>query len=74
MKSIKNMLELIKKFFVKKDNIMMLKSPEEEKVKEEKKEKFLASIKIDILKKNNKEIETLVCVGDGLGIQKKVKF
>ena len=48
-------------------------SPWEDRPKE--KEDFFISIKVfrPIQIKNN-EIETLVCIGDGLGIQKNMKY
>lgn len=36
------------------------------------KEKFVEFLKEEAIKK--KKIETLICVGDGLGIQKKISY
>ena len=36
---------------------------------------FIASLKANVKKQNNKKkIETLVCHGDGLGIQNEIKY
>lgn len=36
---------------------------------------FVESLKINtIVKRRNKQIQTLICTGDGLGIQKKICY
>lgn len=72
MKILNKILIFIKNIFNKKEEVKKLAEPEIN-VEQEKKENFVNSLKVNIVenKKKNK-IETLVCVGDGLGIQKKM--
>ena len=74
MKLINNIILFFKKLFNKTDNVKMIEEPKEE-VKENNKSNFVDSLKINMEKKHNKKkIETLKCVGDGLGIQPKLTF
>lgn len=41
--------------------------------KDDKKARFIQSLKIKEFKKKGR-VETLVCFGDGLGIQKKISY
>ncbi len=64
----------IKNFFTKHNKV---KSLEEHKIetKESTKNSFNESLKVDLTKKmNNKNIETLICKGNGLGIQKNITY
>ena len=61
-----------KKIFSNKSKTKMLDSSMEPIQKEDRKD-FANSLKI-ATKKHKAEIETLVCVGDGLGIQNKMSF
>lgn len=72
MKILNKILIFIKNIFNKKEEVKKLAEPEIN-VEQEKKVNFVNSLKVNIVenKKKNK-IETLVCVGDGLGIQKKM--
>ena len=66
MNIIKNIINFIKKIFNKPEEIKKI-----EEAKIDKKEEFIQNIKI-VPKEEKKKIETLVCEGDGLGIQKKI--
>ena len=77
MSIIEKMISFIKRLF-KKEEIKLIEAPieVEDEEKDKKKEKFLNSLKVeDEVKKKKKlkrKIETLICVGDGLGIQGKI--
>ena len=71
MDFIKNILYFIKKIF-NKEEIKMLEAPTEPIISKEKKNIFFNTIKINVTK--NKKVETLVCYGDGLGIQTKISY
>lgn len=73
MNLIKKIFEFIKKIFYKKEEIKMIEAISLTSVREKKK-KFIKELKEDYIKRKleKKKIETLICVGDGLGIQKKV--
>ena len=71
MDFIKNIFYFIKKLF-NKEEIKMIEAPKEPIISKEKKNTFLNSIKINVTK--NKKVETLVCYGDGLGIQTKISY
>lgn len=73
MNLIKKIFEFIKKIFNKKEEIKMIEAISLTSVREKKK-KFIKELKEDYIKRKleKKKIETLICVGDGLGIQKKV--
>jgi hypothetical protein len=67
------MLVFFKKIFVKKEEIKTLQAPVN--VEKETKNDFIKSLKVNIaLKTHKNKVETLVCEGDGLGIQKKITF
>ena len=71
MSIINRVLMLFKRLFKKTENVQMI----EEHVIVNKKEKmsdFKNSLKTNIADKNN--VETLICDGDGLGIQKKLNY
>lgn len=73
MNLIKKIFKFIKKIFYKKEEIKMIEAISLTSVREKKK-KFIKELKEDYIKRKleKKKIETLICVGDGLGIQKKV--
>ncbi|MBR6034381.1 MAG: hypothetical protein IKP28_06690 [Clostridia bacterium] len=69
MKIFKSILEFIKSIFTKKEEIKQIEPPKE--TINITRENFINSIKT----KNNKPttgVETLICEGDGLGIQPKI--
>ena len=44
-------------------------------IKEDKKDNFINSLKVNIVKKHKKnKVETPICFGDGLGIQTKISY
>jgi hypothetical protein len=69
MSFLNKILTWVKKIFVKKEDIKMLESPSEEGANENR-NTFLESLKIKVAKK---KVETLICDGDGLGIQKTLR-
>ena len=72
MNIIRKMILFIKNIFVKQEEIKALEEPKQI-INQEKKINFVESLKITTTeKKNKKRIETLICEGDGLGIQKKI--
>ncbi len=50
----------------------MLEAPIEP-IKNEAKREFVNSLKVHIEKKEKQKVETLICLGDGLGIQSKIE-
>ena len=73
MSFIKNLFELIKNIFNKKFDKKMIQAPIETHEHKEKL-KFANSLKVDIPKPKKKEVETMICYGDGLGIQNKINY
>ena len=72
MNIIKKMFLFIKNLFVKKEEVKKLQESKIA-VKQDKKENFIESFRITTTEKESKKkVETLTCVGDGLGIQKKI--
>lgn len=59
----------LKKRLNKKEDIRMIAAP----TIEESKENFINSLKVKP-KKNKKKVESLTCIGDGLGIQTKMSY
>ena len=73
MSFVKRVFFFIKKSFYK-ENVKMIESISGVITKNEK-ESFIKSLKKDNFKKiEKKKIETLICEGDGLGIQKKISY
>lgn len=71
---IKKMFLFIKNIFVKQEEVKKIEEP---KILEnqDKKKNFIESLRIDpIERRKNKKVETLVCDGDGLGIQNKLSY
>lgn len=72
MSFIKSILLLFNKIFKKESNMKMLEEPAKEETLK-KKSIFMDSLKVNIIKKK-KEVRTLTCTGDGLGIQTKITY
>lgn len=70
---IKNIFLFFRKIFIKENIIKIVEAPKET-VSKESSNNFIASLKSNVVKKKKKEVETLTCVGDGLGIQNKINF
>lgn len=69
MNFIKKFFEQIKNMFNKKENVKILEEPTQQ-INEN---NFTESLKVTMQeKKQENKIETLICEGDGLGIQKKM--
>lgn len=69
MNIIRKMILYIKDIFNKKEEVKKLEAPKEV-LREEKKSNFVATLKTT--KKD--KVETLICVGDGLGIRKRMRY
>jgi len=78
MKIIDNIVSFLKKLLYKKDNIKLIEELPNDNINEEiekyKNDDFVNSLKSNVVKKNKKKVETLICEGDGLGIQKKISY
>lgn len=70
MNIIKFIKSFLKKIFVKED-VKLLESSVR-KIKDESKSNFINSLKV-YPKQNKNKVETLICYGDGLGIQTKIE-
>ena len=72
MELIDKIISFIKKLIKKEDTIKLLEEGKpNEKLRT--REDYVKTLKVEINQtKKKKQIETLVCVGDGLGIQNKV--
>lgn len=74
MNNIRKIILFIKNIFNKKETIKMLEEPKQAESRD-RKIGFVESLKINtIVKRRNKQIQTLICTGDGLGIQKKICY
>lgn len=74
MSIIEKIILFFKNKFYKKNKIKMLSKPLDTKSIKNK-SNFVNSLKFSLPEKNNKKrIETLTCVGDGLGIQNKIIY
>lgn len=74
MNIMKNIINFIKKLFHKDNNLKMIEAPVEE-IRKSDKESFINSLKVNIVpKRKKKNVETLTCFGDGLGIQNKISY
>lgn len=69
MNIIRKVILYIKNIFNKQEEVKKLEAPKEV-LKEDKKSNFIATLKT--AKKD--KIETLICVGDGLGIRKQMRY
>ena len=74
MNFIKKVISFIKELFNKENIPKMIEAPTENP-KNDEKVNFINSLKVNIMQnqKRNK-IETLICFGDGLGIQDKISY
>lgn len=73
MSFIKKIFEIMKNVFNKKSVKKMIQEPIETQQNKEKLN-FTNSLKVDIPKPKKKEVETMICYGDGLGIQNKINY
>ncbi len=72
MNFVKKIILLVKNIFNKPEEVKKLEAPQEMFNKNEK-INFIESLKINsIEKRKNNKVETLICEGDGLGIQQKI--
>ncbi len=71
MNVIKKIFSLIQRIFNKEETKMIEATTQHHN--NHKKSEFVESLKIAKVRKKNK-VETLVCDGDGLGIQKKITY
>lgn len=71
MNIIKNIICFLKNIFNKQQDIKFLDEPKQV-VSIDSKSNFIQSLKTTITEEKEKKIETLVCSGNGLGIQKKI--
>lgn len=69
MNIIKRIFLFFKNLLFKQEDIKMIEAKEEHTEVTNNKDNFINSLKINVIKKKKKKIETLVCDGDGLGIQ-----
>ena len=74
MNIIKKIIIFIKNIFTKQEDVKKLEqgriiTPQDNKIN------FINSLKINTLEeKTKKKVKTLICYGDGLGIQKKISY
>ena len=73
MNSFKKLISWIKSIFHKKEKIMMIEESKEQLIKNNE-ASFIESIKVNIAEKKRKRVQTPICEGDGLGIQKKLSY
>ena len=74
MNIIKKMILYIKNIFLKDKEVKKIEAPKQVVIRNKEKD-FNESLKVNITEKKRKnEVETLICKGDGLGIQKKVSW
>lgn len=72
MNVIRRIILFIKNVFSKQEEVKKLVEPQID-IEQNKKINFIESLKITTTEtKTKKRIETLICNGDGLGIQKKI--
>ena len=68
MNIIKNIILFFKNIFNKQEDVKLLEAPKQVISKDN----FIQSLRTTITEKKEKKIETLICSGNGLGIQKKI--
>ena len=74
MNVLQKVIQFFKRIFNKENGVKMIDAPAEN-LKKDNKSDFRHSLKEDIvLNHKKKKIETLTCVGDGLGIQTKIEY
>lgn len=73
MNFVKKIISIIKNVFIKKDEIKKLEEPKNVVIN--KKDNFINSLKISTTEeKEEQDVETLICYGDGLGINTKIDY
>lgn len=74
MNIIKKIILFITNIFNKQEKPKTLELPKQV-ISKEKRSDFIESLKITTLEREkHKKIQTLICEGDGLGIQKKISY
>ncbi len=74
MNIFKRLINYIKSVFIKKEEVKKIDAPKQVENNQVRTE-FMKSLKVVIKeKRNKKKIETLVCVGDGLGIKQNMSY
>ncbi len=74
MNIIRKAILFIKNIFIKQEKIKALEEPKQV-IHQREKVDFIESLKVNVNeKKKKKQIETLICEGDGLGIQGKISY
>lgn len=71
MNIIKNIILFFKNIFYKQEDVKLLEAPKQV-ISVDNKGNFIQSLRTSITEKKEKKIETLICSGNGLGIQKKI--
>lgn len=70
---IKKIIQIIKKKFNKTSNTDMLDEGINN-LQDDKKAEYINALKVKIGNRKKRKVETLTCVGDGLGIQNKISY
>ena len=74
MNFFRKIVNYIKNIFIKKERVRELEAPKQIQ-KSSERPNFINSLKVTVKeKKEKKKIETLICPGDGLGIQKNISY
>ncbi len=74
MKILEKIKIWLKELFRKKETTKLLEESKQI-VNKEKKVSFIENLKVNTIeKRKKKKVETLVCTGDGLGIQSKMEY
>lgn len=74
MNFFRKIVNYIKNIFIKKEKVQVIEAPKQIQKSSERSD-FINSLKVQIKeKKEKKKVETLICEGDGLGIQKKISY
>lgn len=73
MNFIEHIFLFFKKLFYKDTPVKFLEAPKKN-IEENKRNNFINSLKIKQSVRKKQRIETLTCVGDGLGIQNKIEY
>ena len=72
MKLIDKIISFFEKIFKRdKEEIKTISAPKE---RNEEKENFVNSLKVNLEEKRKSKVETLICYGDGLGIKGQMKY
>lgn len=77
MKIVDYFKNFIKRIFNKKQNVNFLLNKSqniENNIESNLKNNFMNSLKQNVVKRKKNEVETMVCVGDGLGISNKIEY